>query len=311
MITLVRLWLTATRAPFFTASIIPALLGAAAALHDGYAVQPVLVALTVVGVVAAHAGANLANDFYDHLTGADWLNRYRTPFNGGSGVIQRGLVAPRTTLWVAAGALSVAGGTGVLLAFIRGWPVLVLMGAGGLSAILYTAGSVRLAYRGWGEALVGLNFGAFLVCGSYFLHAGRFGVTPLVVSLPVSLLIIAVLFINQFPDIESDAAVGKRNWVVRVGTARALLGYYLLVVGSYAVMIAGVLSQRLPAMISIALVTMPLAAKAMSNARRHHGCPGRIVPSCALTVGVHALTGFLLTLGLIIDVWLYGSVPPV
>ena len=90
-----------TRAPFLTASGVPVLLGAfGASWHAGmFALDRFL--LTLGAVLCVHLGANVANDYYDYVTGADTMNPEPTPFSGGSRVIQDGLVSARASLVLA------------------------------------------------------------------------------------------------------------------------------------------------------------------------------------------------------------------
>ena len=80
------------RAPFFTASIIPVLVGTALAYAAKGIFNPLLFTLATITMIFLHAGANMANDYFDHLSGNDWGNRNPTPFSGGSQLIQQGLI---------------------------------------------------------------------------------------------------------------------------------------------------------------------------------------------------------------------------
>ena len=89
-----KLWIRALRAPFFQAVIIPAVLGTAVAWYETDTFLPGYFVLVLLGVVFLNAGTNLANDYFDHRSGADAANMAPTPFSGGSRVIQDGLIAP-------------------------------------------------------------------------------------------------------------------------------------------------------------------------------------------------------------------------
>lgn len=304
-----RVWLRAMRAPFFTASFIPVSLGAAVAWYEGHPFSPLLYLVCLLGIVACHGGTNMANDYYDHLTRDDWVNQFRSPFNGGAGLIQEGILTPGTVLRAAAAMYAVALACGAYLAWRCGWAVAAMAAVGFVSAFFYTAGPLRLSYVGWGELLVGLNFGPLVVLGSHYVQSGRLSPLALVAALPVGFLIAAVLYINQFPDIAADAEVGKRNWVVRLGTARALPVYYAMLGASYAAVAAGVAAGLLPTPTLAALLTLPLAWRAAANARANHADPRRMVPSCALTVNVHLFTGLLLLCGIVCGGALWGPRP--
>jgi len=100
------IWLQELRAPFFTASLIPVLVGTALAYYTTHLFNTLLFILAALGTVALHAGANMANDYFDHASRNDWLNKNPTPFSGGSQLIQQGLLSPTSILiaaWLALG----------------------------------------------------------------------------------------------------------------------------------------------------------------------------------------------------------------
>ena len=66
-----------TRAPFFTAVVVPTLLGAAIAWQQG-PLHPGYLFLTLVGAVCINAGMDMSNDYFDHLTGNDERNQELT-----------------------------------------------------------------------------------------------------------------------------------------------------------------------------------------------------------------------------------------
>jgi 1,4-dihydroxy-2-naphthoate octaprenyltransferase len=117
-----------------------------------------------------------------------------------------------------------------------------------------------------------------------------------IAAIPVSLLIGAVLYINEFPDYTADKQVGKNTLVVRLGRERAVILYALIMVGVYLSIGVGVATGVLPLTTLLGLITLPLAIRAIQYARRHHSSPFDLVPANALTVTGHLATGLLLTL---------------
>ncbi|MCL6581067.1 MAG: 1,4-dihydroxy-2-naphthoate octaprenyltransferase [Firmicutes bacterium] len=299
----VALWLREARVPFMTASVVPVVLGVAVAVFETGLFDFGLFLLTLVGAIFAHAGANMANDYYDTLSGNDGINRYRSPFNGGAGLIQAGLLTPCQVHAAALGAFAVALAIGVYLTYQKGPGVLALALAGGLAAYLYSAGPVRLAYRGVGELAVGASFGPLLVIGAYLVQTGTVSLAAVLASLPVGLLIAAVLYINQFPDYEADKAVGKRHWVVRLGTERALPVLAGLVFGAHLAVVGAVVTGHAPWPVLGALLTVPMSIKALRIARAHHASPVELRPANALVIGLHLMAGLLLAAGFLAAAW--------
>jgi 1,4-dihydroxy-2-naphthoate octaprenyltransferase len=292
------LWVVKTRAPFFTATMVPVLLGAALAWARTGAFSLGYFLLTLVGAICLHAGTNMSNDYFDHVWGSDEVNtEFANPFTGGSRLIQMGVVKPKTMLWQAIGFFVVGGLIGLLLAFTRSWYVLALGVVGVFCGYFYTAPPFRLARTGFGELAVGLCFGPLMALGAYVVQVQHLAWEPAIAALPVMILIALVLWINQFQDMRADAAVGKNHLVVRMGRRRAAAVYGGLLAAVYASLVGGVLLDGVTPLALIGLASAPLALKAFRVAQVHYDHPQELVPANAATVRIHLLTGLLLTLG--------------
>ena len=119
----------------------------------------------------------------------------------------------------------------------------------------------------------------------------------IVASLPVTLLVAAIIIINEFQDSNADARVGKRTLVVRLGTRKGSVLFAAVVLAAYACLIAGVLVRLLPVHTLIALISLPFALKAIAAARRHHDATTALAPANAMTILSHLLTGLLMFAG--------------
>ncbi len=295
-------WLHASRYEFFTGVVAPAIVGGGVAWWQVGSFHRGLWLLTLLGLILIHASANLANDYFDHLSGNDAVNReFIRPFSGGSRVIQRGLATPREVLAAALVCLLLGAVVGLLLVILRGWPILALGLVGGLSGFFYTAPPLKLGYRGLGEIFLALDFGVLPVLGTYYVQTQHFSLAAFWVSLPVALLILAVLWINQFPDYHADLAVGKRHWVVRLGRRRAAVVYAGMMALTYLTVLVGVAVEVLPPLTLLAMLTLPLTARGINVALREYDQPPALVPANAATIGVHLVLSLLLAVGLVAD----------
>ncbi|MGD1049147.1 MAG: 1,4-dihydroxy-2-naphthoate octaprenyltransferase [Candidatus Krumholzibacteriaceae bacterium] len=289
------------RAEFLPGSVFPVLLGTAIAHARTGAFDPLLFALTLAGVVLIHLGTNVSNDYFDHLSGNDALNtQFVRPFTGGSRLIQEGLISPRAVATLSIALLAAAVAVGAALAALRG-PYILLFGAIGImSGVFYVAPPVRLSSRALGEVFIGLNFGVLAVAGSYFVQTRSVSLESVVASLPLAILITAIVFVNEFQDMNADARAGKRTLVVRMGLPRAANAYGWIMIASFAPTIAGVAAGLMPRMTLISLGALPFALKAIEIARGKYGVPKEMAPANALTIVCHTLTGALLTAGYLI-----------
>jgi 1,4-dihydroxy-2-naphthoate octaprenyltransferase len=296
----IALLVNAARLPFLTASLVPVLLGTAIAWKDGF-FNFGLFLLTLVGASSFHLGTNIFNDYFDHDSGVDEANFTPTPFSGGSRVIQRGLLSPQAVFRLGLGAYVIGSLVGLYLVYLGGPVIFVLGLAGFLLGYLYTAPPVRLAHHGVGELAVAIGFGPLIVVGAYYVQSGRFSLEALLASLPVAFLIGAVLYINEFPDRLWDTHAGKLTLVARLPVQSAIKGYQLIILATYLAITLGVIFNVLPWPALLALVTIPMAWKAVNGLRKNHSHPYRLIPSNANTILAHLFTGLLLFAGYIVS----------
>jgi len=290
-----------TRAPFFTATIVPGLVGAMIAWSQGFLSWWHLL-VTVLGIVRINAGLDMSNDYYDHVSGGDAANQELTPFSGGSRVIQDRILRPRQVLMGSLAFYAAGIVIGLYLAAVRGWPVLALGLGGVFLAFFHNAPPVKIYHLapGLGELAVAIGCGPIIVLGSYYVQAQRLGAEALWASIPIGLLVAAVLYINEFPDCEADRAAGRKTLPVTFGRRRASWGYAALLVGAYVVMLAGIALGVFPSVVLLAFLTLPLAYRGIRGALRFHSDTPRLIPTMAVTIQLHMLTGLLLCLSYVV-----------
>lgn len=291
-------WIIELRAPFLTGTLVSIFLGTAIAWTRNSAFNPGYFLLALLGGIFLHLGANISNDYFDHKSGNDEINKeFIRPFSGGSRTIQLGLLSPKEVL--AGALLFYASATliGVYFAFTVGAFVLILGLFGLFSGLFYTAPFLNWAGRGIGEILVGINFGALMTLGAYYVQTGILALEPLAASIPISLLIVTILYINEFPDYTADKAVGKNNWVVRLGKDKAVYGYVALVLGAYIFVVLNAVLWITPPQVLLALIPLPLAIAGIRHTFKFHSETSKLAPANALTIAFHFLTSLLISCG--------------
>ncbi len=305
-----KIWLAEVRAPFLTATIVPIVLGTSIAWYNTGKIDWLLFALTLISGIFLHMGCNVVNDYYDHLSSNDDINReFVRPFSGGSRMIQLGLLTPLEVLSGGLLFFAIGSGIGIYLAAERGWEILGLGLIGVVSSFFYTAPPLYFASRGVGEFLVGLNFGTLMTLGAYFVQTQKFSIEALLASIPPALLIAGVLYINEFPDYNADKAVGKKTIVVRLGREKALVPYIFIMLLGYIVVLLSSILGKLPLSTLISFATIPLGLKAIDFAKKYHSNPLRLVPANAMTIQSHLFTGLLLSIAFILKDKIYLSAP--
>ena len=293
------LFMRAARAPFLTVSVMPVLIGATLPFWlrpDGWTFSVAYLIETVVAVVLLHMGANLGNGYYDHVSGADPANPNPGVLSGGSGLITSGALRAGFFLKSSIVCLALGAALGIHLNFAQPGNLVLIVGLVGIAlAHFYTAPPIKLAYRGLGEIAVGLAFGVLPVVGSYYVQAGVVSWRVVLASLPISLAVVLVLWINQIVDFKPDRDTGKRNLVVVMGTAAAgrgmVIALALLMFGS---LFAAVFTAALIPLTLVAVLAFGLIRTVVADCWNHHGRPDELADAASSAIRLH------LTLGIII-----------
>ena len=167
-----------------------------------------------------HLATNLSNDYFDYIQGTD-----DGPSIGGSRVIQEGKISPvalkRAIILLYFLAFIIAF---YLITTLDLWLMLPVVLFSFFSSLFYVAPPIRYGYHGLGEVFVGINMGPIMVVGTYWVISGRLDWLPFYISLPVGLMVAAILYYQSIPDIRTDRAAGKKTIAVRLGRGRAVRG---------------------------------------------------------------------------------------
>ena len=295
-------FIRAVRLPFLTGSLMPVALVAALACWRGTWGGFYYFFITMLGVAGLHTGGNLINDYYDSF-GSDPINRFATPFSGGSRVIQDGELDARAVRNLAYACLGLGVVCGLILIY-HGRPWVALLGLFGLAAaIFYSASPVQLMSKGLGELTIFLAFGPVLSLGAYYAITGRVSPAGFYLGLPLGFLITAILWINEFPDLEADTAAAKEHLVARLGLKRSRMIYAGLMLAPFLSLPLLMELFDFPGHLFAGLVALPLAVNAVRQAWVTPPTDEDFVAVQALTIKTHFLTGVSLTLAFLYAAW--------
>ena len=280
-------WVAGARPRTLPAALAPVLVGtgAATALH-GFRPGPALLALVVA--LALQIAVNYANDYSDGKRGTD------SDRVGPMRLVGSGAASPRQVLVAAALSFAVAGVAGLGLAALSSW-WLVAVGAVCIAAAwTYTGGPIPYGYRALGEVFVFVFFGLVAVVGTTYVQTGTLPGLAFTVAVPVGLLIVAILVVNNLRDIEGDELVGKRTLAVLLGDRATRLLFAGLFVVAFAVVVVVGISRP---WVLVALLAAPLAAnpaRTVLSGGRGTALIGALQGTGLLTL----VTGVLLAVGL-------------
>ncbi|RIX28978.1 1,4-dihydroxy-2-naphthoate polyprenyltransferase [Amnibacterium setariae] len=281
-------WVSGARPRTLTLSVVPVVLGTAAAALDGRVV-PGLALLALGTALLLQVGVNYANDYSDGVRGTD---RFRV---GPARLTGSGAARPHRVRAVAIASLTAAAVCGAALAVASGLWWLLAVGALALAAAwLYTGGPRPYGYAGFGDVAVFVFFGLVGTLGTELVQAGRVSLDGVLVAAAAGCFACAVLMINNIRDVGPDSRSGKRTLAVRLGLRRARTAYAVLLVLPYAV--AAALVPAHPGAL-LALLSLPLSASALAIGVRAVPAPalvtalkrtsaGALVFAVALAVGL-------------------------
>jgi 1,4-dihydroxy-2-naphthoate octaprenyltransferase len=294
--------LTIARPNFLILAIILGFLGTAIAWYEhqefGGPANPFNLAYALLagfGLIVAHASVNTFNDYFDSRSTLD-TKTVRTPFSGGSGAIQSGLLSEKQALWVGIATLIIIIPIGIFFTIVQGWLLLPLLAIALLSITLYTPLILRMGYPEWSA---GLGLGILPVLGMYFVQTGGYSVGALVASVPSGILVHNLLLLNEFPDAEYDVTVGRRTLPISVGPKKAAIFYSVMTVITYLWIIGAVITRTMPSFTLLGLLTFPLAFKAIGGSFKYND-KSRFIPAMAQNVLVVLITQGLIAVGYVL-----------
>ena len=220
-------WWLAIRPKTLPAAACPVVVGAACAVAD-HVFSALMCAAALAGALLIQISVNLANDYFDFKHHIDTPDR-----KGPVRMTQSGLIPASTVRNAFLLTMLLASGLGLWLIIKGGWVILSIVIASLIGVVCYSAGPYPIASNGLGEVFVFIFFGPVAVLGTYYLMAGHVMLSTVVASVPVGLLVTAIIVVNNLRDIETDARAGKRTLAVILGPWRTKMEFMILVLISF------------------------------------------------------------------------------
>ncbi len=259
-------WLIAIRPFALPASTMPVIFGTVMAVTIGKAsFNLTLFLLAFFSMIILHSGANMLNDVNDFHKG---LDKEPTPV---SGAIVRGYISVRSGLIGSITLLAVGAILGSIIVYYIGIPILIIGFIGVSCGVLYTVGPFALKYNALGDLAVFLDFGTLGALGAWTVQTGKLSWIPAVWTIPMSMLVVAILHANNWRDIEGDRRSNITTFASLLGDKGSMIYYGFLTFGAFAVLflliiltrIVRIFKPEMPFTFLITLVALPLAVKLM------------------------------------------------
>ncbi len=264
-LTVWKKWVLAARPKTLPAAAAPVIIGTALAFwKEAFSIFPALAALG--GAFWLQIGANLANDLFDYQRGADSAKRL-----GPKRATQEGWLTPGA---VAVGTLFsflMASICGVYLVYVSSPAIIVIGLTAILSALIYSGGPFPVGYHSLGDVFVFLYFGLIGVAGTFFVQVNTINWLVIGSSVPVGLLIVNILVVNNYRDLNSDKETGKITLAVRLGPKMTKLQFKLNLILAYSVqLIIAVLEPDLIGSLAV-LLSVPFGVNLVKEFNTRQG----------------------------------------
>lgn len=289
-----RVWWELTRPHTLTASFVPVLIGTALALHYGTLHAPLFIAM-MVACLLIQAATNMFNEYYDFKRGIDTEHSV-----GIGGAIVREGVAPKTVLSIALALYGIAMLLGVYICGSTSWWLCAIGLAGMAVGYLYTGGPYPISATPFGEIFSGFFMGMLIILIAFYVQTGHVTTLSILVSLPIMLLVGAILLSNSIRDIEEDTIGGRKTLAILLGKEKAvkfLAGMFIL---SYLIVALLVILQLVSPWLLLVFLSVALPIKSIKTFT-NGSTPKEMVPGMVATAKTNTIFGFLLALGLLIS----------
>ena len=304
------IWAKEFRLLFLLFVVLPVTLGAVIAFkYDPEGFSWLYFALTIAAILLLHAGTIALNDYFDYKSGNDTVNRDRTKYSGGTGLVPD-VLSPSTVFAAGIVCFVLCIAIGLYIVFTRSF-ILLPIGITGVGiGYFYSAPPLKLAYRFLGElswfgSMILMGLGAFFVqvpVNSFAEFSQSLGSIEMIIvaSLPLAFMGTVGIYVLEFPDYNADQIAHKWNFMTIFGRKYGLPIFLALSALSYISLIAGILAGLIPWVAIFALITMPLVIFASLGLKRYRGGAKNIVQFIEMVIIACVLTGVIMIVAYLI-----------
>jgi 1,4-dihydroxy-2-naphthoate polyprenyltransferase len=289
-----KVWWQLMRPHTLTAAFVPVFIGTALAMTHTTINIP-LFGTMLLACLFIQAATNMFNEYYDFKRGLD--NEHSV---GIGGAIVRDGVHPKTVLISAFSFYGLALLLGVYICMNSSWWLaligLICMAVG----YFYTGGPLPIAYTPFGEIVAGLFMGVIIILISFFIQVGNVTPQSILISIPIGILVGAILLSNNIRDLDGDKEFGRKTLAILLGKKGAVILLASMFITAYTWAIGLVFTGLASPWILLVFISIPKAAKAVKGFIGKT-MPMQMMPAMKATAQTNTIYGFLLSIGLFIS----------
>ena len=279
-----------TRPHSYPASIAPVLFGATYALGYESKFSILKFILFLLACLLIQAATNLFNEYYDYKHGLDKIDS-----EGISGSIVKGNLSPKEVMVGALVLYALAFGLGLILTFMTSIYVLLVGLVCMFAGYFYTGGKYPIAYSPFGEVVSGFFMGTIIIALSFYFQTGYVNADIIVVSLPLFIMIGAILLANNIRDLDNDKESGRRTYAILVGRNNAIKTMAISFIVVYLLNVLFIITKYASWWNLLVFVTIPLAIKIIKGFSENNH-KKTMAPFMVLTAKLTIFVGFIMSL---------------
>lgn len=292
-----QVWWRLLRPHTLTAAFIPVFVGTMAALSE-HPMNGLLFLAMLVASILIQISTNMFNEYYDYKLGLDTEQSV-----GIGGTIVRDGVSPKTVLNLALILFAIAIVLGIYISIESSWWIAVIGSISMLFGYLYTGGPIPIAYTPFGELFAGLFMGTGIVSISYFIQTLTVTIDIFLISIPIAILIGAILLSNNIRDLDGDKESGRKTIAILLGRKNAIRFLASFFIFAYGLTLLFILTAILPIWSLITFISAPKAIRVI-KAFQGKTKPIEMMPAMVATGQTNTLYGVLLGISLLLNTFL-------
>ncbi len=252
-------WFMATRPWSFPASAMPVIVTLAYLYWMQQDVNWLIGICALANIVVFHAAGNTWSDYFDFKKGVD-----REDTIGGMSIVTGQFQAKEIrTLAIILLIVAIAGG--VIITIYTGLPTLYIGLAGFILTVLYPF----LKYNALGDADIFLTYSVLPILGTSYVAAGTFHPEVLWLSIPIGLITVGILHINNTRDTEHDKRAKIKTFAMLIGGKTSAYLYCFEILFPFIWILGGIVCGIFPLMSILVIIAIKPAIDNAKKALRY------------------------------------------
>ena len=261
------IWFKNARYAAVPQSLLPALVAVAFAFKSDQ-FSPILALLSLLGVIFAHLGSNLFDDYFDaKKNDSSYKDRLASKgirsriakcsyLTDGSATMKQ----LKTAAFLFSAFALILGAIIVLFRIDQFKSILIIVGITAFVGIFYSAWPFRLSYKGLGEFCIALLFGPLLMQGVYIASSGQISFPLLFISIPIGILVANIVYTHAILDFEPDKLIQKKTLAVVLDNKKWMNFFsFLFIFLPFIIVLTGVLFHVIPIIFLLTFLALPIA----------------------------------------------------